>query len=240
MTIHELLAAAGLTANDEIPIWDAEATGEPSKKITAQQLAAAVVTLAAVSRSGDTMTGNLAIEQSNDAYVVVKNTDTGARVYLDSTYNGKHGLWSDGYYTGSAFVNEGKFIISRNTDGKVTVLDHYDKDAVDAKFTTTSVFGLFTVDSTKCELRFAKRTGNIVQLSLYVKTNVADGSALITEIDSSILPAQLDYTAPLFANSGKLITSGSVWIEYNNLSKISYYGDTTTVGGTATITYSIG
>jgi hypothetical protein len=46
MTIHELLQAAGLTANDEIPIWDAEATGEPTKKITAQQLAAAVVALA--------------------------------------------------------------------------------------------------------------------------------------------------------------------------------------------------
>jgi hypothetical protein len=46
MTIHELLQAAGLTANDEIPIWDADGTGEPTKKITAQQLAAAVVALA--------------------------------------------------------------------------------------------------------------------------------------------------------------------------------------------------
>ena len=46
MTIHELLQAAGLTANDEIPIWDADGTGEPTKKITAQQLAQAVVTLA--------------------------------------------------------------------------------------------------------------------------------------------------------------------------------------------------
>lgn len=46
MTIDELLAAAGLTANDEIPIWDAEATGEATKKITAQSLAAAVVALA--------------------------------------------------------------------------------------------------------------------------------------------------------------------------------------------------
>ena len=46
MTIHELLQAAGLTANDEIPIWDVDGTGEPTKKITAQQLAAAVVALA--------------------------------------------------------------------------------------------------------------------------------------------------------------------------------------------------
>lgn len=46
MTIHELLQAAGLTANDEIPIWDVDGTGEPTKKVTAQQLATAVVTLA--------------------------------------------------------------------------------------------------------------------------------------------------------------------------------------------------
>lgn len=48
MTINELLALANLTANDEIPVWDAEATGEPTKKITAQQLAASVVTLASL------------------------------------------------------------------------------------------------------------------------------------------------------------------------------------------------
>ena len=48
MTIDELLAATGLTANDEIPIWDAESTGEPTKKITAQNLAAAVATLASL------------------------------------------------------------------------------------------------------------------------------------------------------------------------------------------------
>ena len=45
MTIDELLAATSLTANDEIPIWDAESTGEPTKKITAQNLALAVATL---------------------------------------------------------------------------------------------------------------------------------------------------------------------------------------------------
>ena len=48
MTIDELLSIAGLTANDEIPVWDAEATGEPTRKITAQQLAAAVVALASL------------------------------------------------------------------------------------------------------------------------------------------------------------------------------------------------
>ena len=53
MTIHELLALTGLTANDEIPVWDAEASGEPTKKITAQNLAAAIKTLASLLGTGD-------------------------------------------------------------------------------------------------------------------------------------------------------------------------------------------
>lgn len=48
MTIEELLAATGLTANDLVPIWDAEAASnvEPTQKITAAQFAAAVKVLA--------------------------------------------------------------------------------------------------------------------------------------------------------------------------------------------------
>lgn len=57
MTIDELIAATGLTANDEIPIWDAEATGEPTKKITAQQLATAIVALASLVTSVNGETG---------------------------------------------------------------------------------------------------------------------------------------------------------------------------------------
>jgi hypothetical protein len=45
MTIDELLAASGLTTNDEIPIWDAEATGEPTKKITATNMALSMMAL---------------------------------------------------------------------------------------------------------------------------------------------------------------------------------------------------
>lgn len=48
MTLEELAAATGLTANDLLGIWDTEASGstEPTQKITAQQLAAAVKVLA--------------------------------------------------------------------------------------------------------------------------------------------------------------------------------------------------
>lgn len=45
MTIHELLALTGLTESDEIPVWDAEASSEPTKKITAQNMTASVKAL---------------------------------------------------------------------------------------------------------------------------------------------------------------------------------------------------
>jgi hypothetical protein len=80
MTIHELLQAAGLTANDEIPIWDADGTGEPTKKITAQQLAAAVVSLAnlVTGVKGNTessyRTGNVNITPANIGAVATNLT----------------------------------------------------------------------------------------------------------------------------------------------------------------------
>ena len=44
-TIDGLNVVSSLTANDEVPVWDAEASGEPTKKITAQNMTASVKTL---------------------------------------------------------------------------------------------------------------------------------------------------------------------------------------------------
>lgn len=66
MTIEELLAATGLTANDLVPIYDAEAAQnvEPTQKITAAQLAAAVKVLANLVNTTEM---NAAIQQSTAA-----------------------------------------------------------------------------------------------------------------------------------------------------------------------------
>lgn len=63
MTIEELLAATGLTANDLVPIYDAEAAQnvEPTQKVTAAQLAAAVKVLASLVNTTEM---NAAIQQS--------------------------------------------------------------------------------------------------------------------------------------------------------------------------------
>lgn len=72
MTIDELLSLAGLTANDEIPVWDAEAADEPTKKITAQNLAASVKTLAGLAGEAELT------EQLADKADVIVDTASGA------------------------------------------------------------------------------------------------------------------------------------------------------------------
>ena len=61
MTIDELNALATLTAGDEIPVWDSEESGEPTKKITAQNMTASVKALGSLVNTSEM---NDAIQQS--------------------------------------------------------------------------------------------------------------------------------------------------------------------------------
>jgi hypothetical protein len=83
MTIAELLAATGLTANDLVPIYDAEAAQsvEPTQKITAAQFAAAVKVLASLVNTTEM---DAAIQQST------------AIVDHGSNANGTYVKFSDG------------------------------------------------------------------------------------------------------------------------------------------------
>lgn len=83
--------------------------------------------IGAVAKSGDTMTGNLIIvRESSNANIRVKTNATGVTLWMYNPTNGTHGIYSDGYYDGSAFNSSGKYLISRGNDGKVAVADHYD------------------------------------------------------------------------------------------------------------------
>lgn len=54
MTINGLNALTTLTAGDELPVWDVEASAEePTKKITAQNMAASVKSLGSLIGTGD-------------------------------------------------------------------------------------------------------------------------------------------------------------------------------------------
>lgn len=95
MTIAELLAATGLTANDLVPIWDAEAAQnvEPTQKVTAAQLAAAVKVLASLVNTTEM---NAAIQQST----AFTETQLGATGYTEQvTYAVKKAIKQAGRVT---------------------------------------------------------------------------------------------------------------------------------------------
>ena len=60
-TIDGLNAVTSLTTNDEVPVWDAEASGEPTRKITAQNFTNSVKTLGSLVNTTEM---NTAIAQS--------------------------------------------------------------------------------------------------------------------------------------------------------------------------------
>ena len=61
MTIDSLNTVSALTAQDEVPVWDKEASGEPTKKITAQNMTNSVKTLGSLVNTTEM---NTAIAQS--------------------------------------------------------------------------------------------------------------------------------------------------------------------------------
>ena len=88
--------------------------------------------IGAVEKSGDTMTGDLTVENSGESNIASKCTDSGVTVYLNSYNTGLHGVYSSGYNKGDGLVEDGKYLIARRPGGKVEVADHYDKDGVNA------------------------------------------------------------------------------------------------------------
>lgn len=52
-TINDLPALASLTANDYIPVWDSEASGEPTYKIKVSDMIASIVLIASLLKQND-------------------------------------------------------------------------------------------------------------------------------------------------------------------------------------------
>lgn len=126
--------------------------------------------------------------------------------------------------------------------GARTNLDVYSKSETDSAIqqstASVGVGSLITTVSQYCDLRFAKRTGGVVIISLLVKKDTPNGAVICT-FDSSIKPAENDYVSALFYGSGQLNTAASVWIESSDTSKATYYGSTATAGAYVNIVYGV-
>lgn len=105
--------------NDGIFIWDA--TSSESVWSSSSAYAAAGHTHSYIPLSGSSsITGNLVGTKAGEIYYAVKNTNTSCQVYLDSA-GSYHGIYSNGYWDGSAFQSGGKWMIYRNNAGTIIV-----------------------------------------------------------------------------------------------------------------------
>ena len=102
MTIAELLAATGLTANDRVPIYDAEAAQnvEPTQKITAAQLAAAVKVLSSLVNTTEM---NAAIQQST-ANLIKYETHSFTNISFEAGTAGSRGAQYSFTFTAGTIV----------------------------------------------------------------------------------------------------------------------------------------
>lgn len=74
---------------------------------------AACANIGAVKKSGDSMTGNLAIEGTGDIKFEVINDTSSTALQMTAGNGGSHGLWSVGYYNGNNFVSDGAWLARR-------------------------------------------------------------------------------------------------------------------------------
>lgn len=90
MTIDGLNALTTLTAGDELPVWDVEASAEePTKKITAQNMAASVKSLGSLIGTGDldstpTQGSNKAVT-SGGTYTAIQQSTAFTETQLGAT-----------------------------------------------------------------------------------------------------------------------------------------------------------
>ena len=223
-----------------------------------------------VSKSGDTMTGHLGIQRAGEAYVNVKNTNTGCIAYLDSDTNGDHGVWSHGYWNGSSYTASGRWILRRTTDGRAAI----DVATVIGKNNTTdtplvvnrsnsgtvwidfqnggSEIGAFGVSAAKKPLFYDTSTH---VLSMRTVTTLVDETANIAaggnKTYATLTPTALAAydEIHLYAEYGNVASNGSATkaqieaaASYGGgaTARINFLGYVLEVNGTISTTYSFG
>ena len=70
--------------------------------------------------SGGTLTGSIYVSGTTEKRISLKNsTNNSLEVYMASATNGRHGLYSTGYLNGTTYTQSGKWLVMRDSDGKV-------------------------------------------------------------------------------------------------------------------------
>ena len=147
MTIDSLNTVSSLTAQDEVPVWDKEASGEPTRKITAQNMTNSVKTLGSLVNTTEM---NTAIEQSTADVIrtgdVVNSltstsTDKPLSANMGKTLNDKIGTLVKKHRTVTTTDSYGDALVLTDTRQKVILSVIPIRNAGDGTY--SSWFGVF-------------------------------------------------------------------------------------------------
>ena len=148
-----------------------------------------------VNKTGDTMSGNLTVSKTNTASITATNTTTSCSISLNTESTGAHGIYSAGYYNGSSFTNDPKWIVYRNGTNGAVLLNGTATSATSATtdasgHTFTSYYGhALSIDSVNNTISLVDANGNALGNSVSLPqsgvTALAAGTGLITNLTNN-------------------------------------------------------
>lgn len=148
-----------------------------------------------VNKTGDTMSGNLTVSKTNTASITATNTTTSCSISLNTESTGAHGIYSAGYYNGSSFTNDPKWIVYRNGTNGAVLLNGTATSATSATtdasgHTFTSYYGhALSVDSVNNTISLVDANGNALGNSVSLPqsgvTALDAGTGLITNLTNN-------------------------------------------------------
>ena len=141
------------------------------------------------------MSGNLTVSKTNTASITATNTTTNCSISLNAESTGAHGIYSAGYYNGSSFTNDPKWIVYRNSTNGAVLLNGTATNATSATTdasgnTFTSYYGhALNVDTVNNTISLVDANGNALGNSISLPqsgvTALDAGTGLITNLTNN-------------------------------------------------------
>ena len=128
--------------------------------------------------------GNIRVDRASP-YILVADTTMHCNTYITVNSSGLHGLRSSGYWNGSAYIPDPKFMVHRDTDGKVYFDGYTIEKSVpsDAVFTDTwrpVVDNLASIDTDKS---LSANQGNVLNEKIST-TNIGNNVPSLATLES--------------------------------------------------------
>ena len=177
-----------------------------------------VETTGSITAAGGTLNGNLTVknghvrsQHATDAHTYAINTTTNCYASCRSESNGNHGLYSSGYWNGSAYTASGQYLIYRSTSNSTIIptelYTHNEgyttnrpvvgtnagSNAVGVIVSNTSSFGIYGRWAGGATAAMSGRTISCPSSDIRLKENIKDSTVDALSVINAIKIRQFDW-----------------------------------------------